>query len=261
MVMAVILVTNDDGVHSPGIISLYKTMKDLGDSYIIAPDRERSAAGHSLTLHRPLKVEEVRDHVFSVNGTPTDCVTLGINKILPQKPDLVVSGINKGANLGDDITYSGTVSAAIEGTIFGVPSIAFSLISGKHYHFETATYFAQKIAEYVLAHQLPYDTLLNVNIPNIGKEEISGVKLTRQGKRIYENSIQETHNPWGEKYYWIGGGMTYWEHGEHADMEAVHANYVSITPIHLDLTNHAALSYMRETWPVQAMLDKIDEKV
>ena len=127
--MAVILVTNDDGIHSPGISALFNTMRNLGDVYIVAPDRERSAAGHSLTMHRPLKAEEIREHVFSVNGTPTDCVTLGINKLLTQKPDLIVSGINKGANLGDDITYSGTVAAAIEGTIFGVPSIAFSLIS------------------------------------------------------------------------------------------------------------------------------------
>jgi 5'-nucleotidase len=259
--MALILVTNDDGVHSPGIMALHKAMSSLGTACIVAPDRERSAAGHSLTLHRPLRAEEIREHVFSVNGTPTDCVTLGINKLLDRKPDLVVSGINKGANLGDDITYSGTVSAAIEGTIFGIPSIAFSLISGKHYHYETATFFATKIASYVLEHSLPFDTLLNVNFPNIRKDEIRGIKITRQGKRIYENSIQETFNPWGEKYYWIGGGRTFWEHGDEADMEAVQLNYVSITPIHLDLTNHDALSFLRERWNVSAMLEDRDEKV
>src|SRR3990172_12816203 len=129
--MAFILVTNDDGVHSPGISALYQAMKKIGDPYIVAPDRERSAAGHSLTLHRPLKAEEIREHVFSLNGTPTDCVAVGINKLLPEKPSLVISGINKGANLGDDITYSGTVSAAIEGTIYGIPSIAFSLPTDK----------------------------------------------------------------------------------------------------------------------------------
>jgi 5'-nucleotidase len=252
------MVTNDDGVHAPGIIALYKEMSKLGDAYIVAPDRERSAAGHSLTLHRPLKAEEIREHVFSINGTPTDCVTVGINKLLPQRPDLVVSGINKGANLGDDITYSGTVSAAIEGTIFGIPSIAFSLIADKPYHYETAVFFAEKIASYVLEHSLPFDTLLNVNIPNIAKEEISGIKLTRQGKRIYENSIQETFNPWGEKHYWIGGGRTFWEHGDEADMEAVQNNYVSITPIHLDLTNHSALTFLRDRWNVSAMLEDND---
>lgn len=259
--MTVILVTNDDGVHAPGIIALSRAMKELGDTYIVAPDRERSAAGHSLTLHRPLKAEEIREHVFSVNGTPTDCVTLGINKLLPVKPDLVVSGINRGANLGDDITYSGTVAAAIEGTIFGVPSVAFSIISDKYYHYETATYFAEKIISYVLEHSLPYDTLLNVNFPNTRKEAVKGIKLTRQGKRIYENSIQETSNPWGEKYFWIGGGRTFWEHGDEADMEAVQNNYVSITPIHLDLTNHSALTFLRERWQVSAMMNDIHEKI
>ncbi len=253
--MPIILVTNDDGVHSPGIIALVKAMKSLGTAYIVAPDRERSAAGHSLTLHRPLKVEELRENVYSVNGTPTDCVTVAINKVLPMKPALVVSGINRGANLGDDITYSGTVSAAIEGTIFGIPSIAFSLISGKHYHYEAASQYAVKIATYVLQHALPYDTLLNVNVPNIRREEIRGMRLTRQGKRIYENSIQETYNPWGEKHYWIGGGNIYWEHGEDTDMDAVQAGYVSVTPIHLDLTNHAALRFLRERWVEEGMLD------
>jgi 5'-nucleotidase len=259
--MAVILVTNDDGVHSPGIIELYRTMKELGDVYMVAPDRERSAAGHSLTMHRPLRAEEIRESVFSVNGTPTDCVTLGINKLLPQKPTLIVSGINKGANLGDDITYSGTVAAAIEGTIFGIPSIAFSLISAKHYHFATAAFFGKKIAEYVLDHSLPYDTLLNVNIPNIRRGDIKGIKLTRQGKRIYEGSIQEMHNPWGEKHFWIGGGEIHWERGEDTDMEAVQQDFVSISPIHLDLTNYEALKFMRETWEISAMMGDQDEKI
>ncbi|MDA8083268.1 MAG: 5'/3'-nucleotidase SurE [Nitrospiraceae bacterium] len=259
--MAVILVTNDDGVHAPGIVALYRAMKDLGDAYIVAPDRERSAAGHSLTLHRPLKAEEIREHVFSVNGTPTDCVTLGINKLLPDRPDLVVSGINRGANLGDDITYSGTVAAAMEGTIFGIPSVAFSLISNGTWHYETAVFFASQIAAYVLEHSLPYDTLLNVNTPNVPRDQVKGVKLTRQGKRIYENSIQETRNPWGEKYYWIGGGRTFWEHGDEADMEAVQENYVSITPVHMDLTNHAALAFLRDRWKVTGMLGGIREKV
>jgi 5'-nucleotidase len=182
-------------------------------------------------------------------------VTLGINKLLPQKPDLIVSGINKGANLGDDITYSGTVAAAIEGTIFGIPSIAFSLITDKHYHFETGSFFALKIAEHVLSHSLPYDTLLNVNIPNVRREDIKGIKLTRQGKRIYEGSIQEMLNPWGEKHFWIGGGKIYWEHGEDTDMEAVQRNFVSISPIHLDLTNFSALKFMRETWKISEMMD------
>jgi 5'-nucleotidase len=259
--MALILVTNDDGVHSPGIIALYRAMKDLGDAYIVAPDRERSAAGHSLTMHRPLRAEEIREHVFSLNGTPTDCVTIGINKLLPERPALVVSGINKGANLGDDITYSGTVSAAVEGTIFGIPSLAFSLIADRHYHFETAASFAVKIASYALEHSLPYDTLLNVNVPNVVKEHIRGIRFTRQGKRVYDGSIQETFDPWGQKHYWIGGGQPFWERGEDMDIEAVQANYISVTPIHLDLTNYDALGYFKSKWAVADIWTETDEKV
>lgn len=244
----IILVTNDDGVHSPGIIALFKAMKELGDAYIVAPDRERSAVGHALTLHRPLKVEELRENVYSVNGTPTDCVALGIHKILPKKPDLVASGINKGANLGDDITYSGTVSAAIEGTILGVPSFAISLAGEKPFHYEVASHFAIKIAHYILDKCLPYDTLLNVNVPNVHKNMIKGIKITRQGKRIYDNAIQEIYSPWGDKHYWIGGGKPYWEHGEDMDIQAVLDGFVSVTPIHLDLTNYEAIEYLKKTW-------------
>lgn len=244
--MSTILVTNDDGVHSSGIIALFRAMKELGDAVIVAPDRERSAAGHSLTLHRPLKVEELRENVYCINGTPTDCVTIGINKVLSKRPSLVVSGINRGANLGDDITYSGTVSAAVEGTIFGIPSIAFSVVSDRHFHFETAAHFAARIASYVLEHSLPYDTLLNVNVPNLPKDQIKGIRFTRQGKRVYDNSIQETFDPWGRKHFWIGGGQPYWERGEDMDIDAIEAGFISVTPIHLDLTNHDALKLFRE---------------
>jgi 5'-nucleotidase len=260
-VMPVILVTNDDGVHSPGISALHKAVEKLGDAFVVAPDRERSAAGHSLTLHRPLRAEEIRERVFSVNGTPTDCVTLGVNKLLPERPSLIVSGINRGANLGDDITYSGTVSAAVEGTMFGIPSIAFSLIFGKHYHYDTASHFALRLAAFVLQHSLPYDTLLNVNIPNMAAEKIRGVRFTKQGKRVYDNSIQETYNPWGEKHYWIGGGTPYWERGEDMDMEAVQRNCISITPIHLDLTNYEALSFFREKWALRDIWDEADKEI
>jgi 5'-nucleotidase len=241
-----ILVTNDDGVHSPGVIALFRAMKELGDAYIIAPDRERSAVGHALTLHRPLKVENLREHVYSINGTPTDAVVVGVTKILPKKPDIVVSGINRGGNLGDDITYSGTVSAAIEGTIFNLPSFAVSLHGNKNFHFETAAAYAYKIAQYIIDKSLPYDTFLNVNVPNLAKALIKGVKFTRQGKRIYDNSIQDVFSPQGERYYWIGGGVPYWEHGEDTDINAVEEGYVSITPIHLDFTNYRGLQLMKE---------------
>jgi len=250
--MPVILVTNDDGVNSPGLTSLFNAMKELGDAYIVAPDRERSAVSHSLTMHRPLKVEELREHVYCINGTPTDCVAIGINKILLERPALVVSGINKGANLGDDITYSGTVSAAIESTLMGIPSFAVSLDIKKQskspLHFDTASRIAIEIGRYILEKSLPDDTLLNVNVPNVKINNIKGAKFSRQGKRIYDNSIQETFDPNGEKYYWIGGGQPYWEHGEDTDIQAIQNGYISITPIHLDLTNYEALKFLNERW-------------
>lgn len=245
-----ILVTNDDGVHSPGLIALFRAMKELGEAYIVAPDRERSAVGHSVTLHRPLKVEELREHVYAVNGTPTDCVVLGVSKVLPQRAELVVSGINLGSNLGDDITYSGTVSAAIEGTIMNIPSLAVSMPGDKTFHFETAAFYAVRIAGYIMEKALPYDTFLNVNVPNLPRNQIKGIKLTRQGRRVYSNDLQDIFSPRGEKHYWIGGGKPFWEHGEDTDINAVENGYVSVTPIHLDLTNYKALDYLKGQGPL-----------
>ena len=247
--MPIILVTNDDGIHSAGLLSLFNAMKDIGDAYIIAPDRERSAVSHALTLHRPLKVEKVREHVYSINGTPTDCVAVGINKILSEKPAFVVSGINRGPNLGDDITYSGTVSAAIESTIMGIPAFAVSLVITNQtgpLNFDTAARIATQIGRYILEHSLPYDTLFNVNVPDVPIQNIKGIKLTRQGRRIYDDAIQETFDPHGEKHYWIGGGKPYWEHGEDTDIQAVQDNCISVTPVHLDLTNYEAMKFLKD---------------
>jgi len=240
-----ILVTNDDGVYSEGLIVLADAMKSLGDVYIVAPDRERSAVSHSLTLHRPLRAEKMDDTVYAVNGTPTDCVALAVQKLLPKRPDLVASGINKGANLGDDVTYSGTVSAAIEGTILNIPSFAISLVGDQPYLFDSAIPYAIQTANYILQKGLPYDTLLNVNVPNTTLEKIKGVKLTRLGKRIYDNAIKEVLSPRGEIHYWIGGGKPYHEHGEGMDIQAINDGYVSISPVHLDLTNYDALEFMQ----------------
>lgn len=245
--MPVILVTNDDGVHSDGLRALHEAVKGLAETFVVAPDRERSAAAHSLTIHKPLKIQEIGDHIFSVTGTPTDCVAVGAEKILPRRPDLVLSGINHGPNLGDDLTYSGTVSAALEGTIMTIPSMAISLAveNSAEPHFETAAHIATKIAEYVLEHSLPFDTLLNVNVPNVRTDEVKGIRFTRQGKRLYEGSIQETYSPWGEKYFWIGGGTPRWEHGEDTDITAVLEGYVSITPLHPDFTNYKAIEFLK----------------
>ncbi len=243
-----ILVTNDDGIHANGIDVLAKAMSEVGDVYVVAPDRERSAVSHALTLHRPLKVEELRQNVFSVNGTPTDCVALAIHKILPRRPDLVASGINRGANLGDDVTYSGTVSAAMEGTILGIPSFAVSMAGERPFLYDSAIPYAIEIAKYILDKALPYDTLLNVNVPNKPLDSLKGIRITKQGKRVYDNAIQDIFSPWGEKHYWIGGGKPYWEHGEDMDMHSVMDGFVSVTPVHMDLTNYSALEVLRQTW-------------
>ncbi len=241
-----ILVSNDDGFRSDGIVALAEELRSLGTVYVVAPDRERSAAGHSLTLAHPLRVEKVGHRIYAVDGTPTDCVNLAVNGILRKKKiNLLVSGINKGANMGDDITYSGTVSAAMEGTLLGIPSIAVSLVSRNHFRFETAAKFAARVARKVLRRRLPKDTLLNVNLPNVPPDEIRGVKITRQGKRIYGEAVVEKRDPRGRKYYWIGGDSFQRQDIPGSDLEAVEQNYISITPIHLDLTNYTSLRTLR----------------
>ncbi len=239
-----ILVSNDDGVRSGGIKALSSALKRIGDVYIVAPDRERSAASHSLTLHRPLRVSRLTEREYAVDGTPTDCITLAVNKILPKKPDIVVSGINHGGNLGEDITYSGTVSAAMEGILLGIPSIAFSLVSGKHDDFTNAKVFAAKLVRKVVKNGIPENTLLNVNIPNV--KVIKGVHITRQGKRTFGGEmIIEKLDPRGKKYYWIGGDMLHWEGGEDSDFAAIAKHFISITPVHLDMTSYSAISELQ----------------
>ncbi|RMG67260.1 MAG: 5'/3'-nucleotidase SurE [Nitrospirae bacterium] len=248
--MPTILVTNDDGINSDGIVALYMAMREVGDTFVVAPDREKSAVGHALTMHRPLKVEQLNDNIYTVNGTPTDCVVVAVEKLLKRRPDILISGINRGANLGDDITYSGTVSAAIEGTMFGIPSVAISMVyeEGRAIEFPTAAEFAKRLVTFLLKHPMPPDTLLNVNVPNLKEEAIRGVKFTRQGKRVYDNAIHETLDPWGRKHYWIGGGTPSWDSEDDTDIRAVTEKYISITPLHLDLTNYDALGYIKTRW-------------
>jgi 5'-nucleotidase len=242
----IILVTNDDGINSPGLKALAKAMKSLGEVYIIAPDRERSAVGHSLTLHHPLRMEKIDSHTFVVDGTPTDCVMLGILGFLKTKPHLVASGINRGPNLGDDITYSGTVSAAFEGTLLGVPSFAISLVNRRESNFNVGVEFAKKVGKEILRKGLPPDTLLNINIPAVTRKEIRGVQIVRQGKRIYKDQIIEKIDPRGRRYYWIGGAEPAYKKESRTDFYAIEHNYISITPIHLDLTNHKAMNQIKK---------------
>ncbi len=248
-----ILVSNDDGVHSEGIIALANAVQDVGEVVVVAPDRERSAVSHSLTLHRPLRVEELGPRRYAVNGTPTDCVNLAVNGVLHRRPALVLSGINKGANLGDDVTYSGTVSAAMEGTLLGVPSVAISLLGRQGFDFAASAAFAARLARWVLERGLPRDTLLNVNVPAPQEgRPVRGFALTRMGRRRYGDAIVEKTDPRGKKYYWIGGEELEFVDEEGTDFHAVSQGLISVTPIHLDLTNYKsfeALKALEFAWP------------
>jgi len=241
-----ILVTNDDGVHALGLQKLAAALKPLGDVVVIAPDRERSAASHALTLHKPLRVEEVKRKVYCINGTPSDCVNLGVMRLAGGRPALIASGINRGENLGDDVTYSGTVSAAIEGTLLGIPSMAVSLVGGGKQGMEAAALITAKLAALVLEQGLPPDTLLNVNVPNLPLSRIKGVKVTALGRRVFdEDSITEKVDPRGRSYYWIGGNREAWQARNDTDHQAVEQGIISITPLHLDLTNYRVIEKLK----------------
>jgi len=237
----VILVTNDDGIHAVGLGSLADALSPLGEVYVVAPDREQSAVGHALTLHRPLRVDRVGERRFAVNGTPSDCVNLGVLGLLPEPPVLVVSGINHGSNLGDDVTYSGTVAAAMEGTLLGVSSMAVSQAEGEAGGFEGAGKVAMLVATRVLVEGLPAKTLLNVNVP---RGEVRGIRMTRLGHRVYREKVVQEVDPRGRPYYWIGAGPPEWREDEASDIAAVHEGFASVTPLHLDLTHFGALGSM-----------------
>jgi 5'-nucleotidase len=239
----VILVTNDDGIHAPGLAALADALAALGEVYVVAPDREQSAVGHALTLHRPLRVDRIGDRKFAVNGTPSDCVNLAVLGLLPEAPVLVASGVNHGSNLGDDVTYSGTVSAAMEGTLLGVPSIAVSQADPDAEGFGGAAAVARSVAMRLLVEGLPAKTLLNVNVP---RGEIKGIRLTRLGHRVYREKVIREVDPRGRPYYWIGAGPPEWAEDDGADISAVHEGFASVTPLHLDLTHHGALGRMTE---------------
>lgn len=243
-----ILVTNDDGIYAEGLQALASAAELLGDVVIVAPERDNSAVSHSLTMNRPLRVIELSENRYTLDGTPTDCVTIALNKILTRRPNLIISGINPGGNLGDDISYSGTVSAAIEGTMYEIPSVAFSLAGTPPFDFTVAGGVAWQVIGMALAFNLPPGSLLNVNIPALPADKIAGVRFTCQGRRMYKDAIQETYDPWGRKHYWIGGGTAHWSGGENTDEHAVREGYISVTPIQLDVTNHSGLDYLEQQW-------------
>jgi 5'-nucleotidase len=233
-----ILVTNDDGVHSKGIAALAAALADVGEVWVVAPDRERSAASHSITLHSPLRVTQTAERTFMVDGTPSDCVYLAVNHLLRDvRPDLVVSGINHGPNIADDVTYSGTVAAAIEATMLGLPAVAFSLCGPRGaLDFRAGAQFARSLVEGLAAHRLVPGILLNVNIP--AKSDGRTYRVTRQGKRAFGQEVVEKTDPRGRKYYWIGGDELAHENLPGSDANAVYdEGIISVTPLHLDFTH------------------------
>ena len=251
-----LLVSNDDGIHSEGLHALAEALRPLGDVTIVAPDREKSAAGHALTLHRPVAVREISEGVFTVDGTPADCVYLGALSVLERKPDLLVAGVNRGGTIGDDVTYSGTVAAALEGTILGIPSFAVSQLREKgvqrgghgppEFDWGNAARISALVAQRVLDDPLPEDVLLNVNVP---AGAIEGIRCTRQGKHLYEQVVHEASDPRGNRYYWVGSGeAAQIEQSEDTDYMTVRRGMVSITPLHLDLTHKHYLERLRGDW-------------
>ena len=231
------MVTNDDGIFSEGIKELANSLRSLGDVWVVAPDRERNATSHALTLHRPLRILNPSSQIYAVNGTPADCVNVGVNFILQEKPDLVVSGINKGENLGDDINYSGTVAAAVEGALIGIQSFAISLSATRDFNFKPAAAFALKLARFVVKKGLPAGTTLNVNVPDTGGKEINLYRMTKQGKDTHDNTIEEKIDPRGVGYYWIGRKDERYEDDDVSDRTAISQKLVSITPLRIDRTH------------------------
>jgi 5'-nucleotidase len=247
------LVSNDDGILAKGIDTLERAARQLGDVFVVAPDREQSATSHSLTLHHPVRPIELAEGRWQVDGTPTDCVMLAIQALMPAKPDFVLSGINHGPNMGEDVLYSGTVAAAMEGLSMGIPSIAVSY-AGRLMRVDDSPLdqLVQPMAA-LLRHltslpAFPKHTLLNVNIPPVPAAEIKGVKLTKLGKRVFNDSIAKMKDPWGRPIYWIGGGSVTWEKDEGTDIQAIHDGYISVTPLQLDITHQARLDDAADWW-------------
>ena len=237
--MVRILVTNDDGYRSAGIEALAAALRDVGDVTIVAPVNEASAIGHALTLRHPLRLERIGENVFAVDGTPTDCVNIAVTQVFKGLPDLVISGINKGWNLGDDVTYSGTVAGALEAALLGVPAIAVSLRQTRDaYDFSHAARAAALMADAILQNPLPARTFLNINVP---KGQPKGYRATVQAKRNHITSVAERHDPKGRAYYWIEEGQNEWEPHDRSDYQAVRDGYVSVTPLQPDLTAHQIL--------------------
>lgn len=244
------LTTNDDGYLARGLQVLVEALEPLGEVWVVAPDREQSAASHSLTLHHPLRVARFAERRFHVDGSPTDCVLLGVHgDLLPRRPDYVFSGVNHGGNMGEDVSYSGTVAAAMEGTILGIPSVAISLVGGDvellEGYRETVEAIAHEIVTTPSDKSFPEDTLLNINLPSLPAAQVKGIRMAPLGKRVYENPVLVDKDPRGKTYYWIGGSGPTWRGEEDSDFRQVEAGYIAITPLHLDLTDYKTIQDLR----------------
>jgi 5'-nucleotidase len=248
-----LLCSNDDGILARGLECLERAARTIGDVWVVAPDREQSATSHSLTLHHPLRPVQLAEHRWQVDGTPTDCVMLAIEALLPGRPDFVLSGINHGPNMGEDVLYSGTVAAAMEGLALGVPSIAVSfagrvLRSDDQLLDEQVETLSGLLKHLTSLPNFPADTLLNVNLPALPAKEVKGVRLTRLGRRVFSDSLQPMKDPWGREIFWIGGGSVAWSGTEDSDFRAVKDGYISVTPLHLDLTARDRLDDSSTWW-------------
>ncbi len=252
-----ILVSNDDGIDAPGIAALVKELKKIGNIVVVAPDKQQSAVGHAITMNYPLRVKEYYKNGkvfgYAVQGTPADCVKIAVRALLKKTPDIVVSGINHGSNTAISVIYSGTVSAATEGTVLGIPSIAVSLTTYKPApDFSYAAQFARKLSLMVLRKGLPKGTLLNVNVPAVPKNKIKGVMVTQQGKAVWNDTFDHRRDPGGVDYYWLTGELENIDKELYYDEAAIRNHYVSVTPIHYDLTDYNTL-YQLKTWGIEAL--------
>ena len=242
----IILVSNDDGILAPGLALLADVCRAVGHVTVVAPDREQSGTSHSLTLTRPIRAVRRPDGGFQVDGTPTDCVLLALGALLQEKPHFVFSGINHGPNMGEDVLYSGTVAAAMEGLSLDIPGIAISFAGPDLDLMETHRAWLERLVRGIArVPQFPKETLLNINLPAIPGDEIRGIRVTTLGRRVFSESLMETKDPWGRRMYWIGGGQISWSGGEASDFHAVQDGYISVTPLHVDLTNYDLLEDVR----------------
>jgi 5'-nucleotidase len=236
-----ILLTNDDGIQSEGLTLLRDSLRTGHEVCVVAPERERTCAAHAITLHKPLRIREMGEKTYATSGTPVDCVLLGVKVLAVGRPDLIISGINKGPNMGQDVNYSGTVAAAKEGAFLGIPSMAVSINARRHYRFADAVRVTEKIVRIVGAHPLADSTFLNINIPDIPIGDMKGFMVATLGKRIYNDKVIRRTDPRGGTYYWIGGDSVAYEPLKGTDFRAVEEGYVSVTPLGLDTTNHSSI--------------------